>query len=183
MSHIFVIIGASGVGKTTLARAVVRCSEQLIMPVGVTTRKPRVSERQGIDYRFIAHKTFQQWQQENLFVETATYRNEQYGILKQDIIEPMNKGFDILTILTSEGLDVFNNLFGKKITSLFITPPSIKELKRRRHQRDNWKALTQEDDIFGIKRAYDFKIINDNLEQAVEQIRLVREIVKQGKIR
>nr|WP_245412488.1 hypothetical protein [Candidatus Liberibacter solanacearum] len=102
-------------------------------------------------------------------------------MLKQDIIELMNKGFDILTILTPDGLDVFKNLFGKKITSLFITPPSIKELKRRRHQRDNWKALTQEDDIFGMQEAYHFKIVNDSLEQAVEQIRLVREIVKKGK--
>ncbi|MFV0256498.1 guanylate kinase [Candidatus Liberibacter solanacearum] len=181
MSHIFVIIGASGVGKTTLARAVVRCSEQLIMPLGVTTRTHRKGEQQGVDYRFINHKTFQQWEKENLFIETATYRNERYGILKQDILEPMHKGFDILTILTPEGLQIFKNLFGKKITSLFITPPSIEELKRRRHQRDNWKALTQEDDIFGMKRAYDFKIVNDNLEQAVKQIRQVREIVRKGK--
>ncbi|WP_244443914.1 hypothetical protein [Candidatus Liberibacter solanacearum] len=47
-------------------------SEQLVIPVGVTTRRPRIGERQGIDYRFISHKTFQQWQQENLFIETAT---------------------------------------------------------------------------------------------------------------
>nr|WP_244463135.1 hypothetical protein [Candidatus Liberibacter solanacearum] len=63
----------------------------------------------------------------------------------------MAKGLDILTILTPDGLDVFKKLFGNKITSLFITPPSIKELKRRRHQRGNWKVLTQDDDIFGMQ--------------------------------
>ncbi|KJZ81919.1 hypothetical protein DJ66_0649 [Candidatus Liberibacter solanacearum] len=56
MKHIFVIIGASGVGKTTLARAVVRCSEQLVIPLGVTTRKPRRNEKDGFDYRFIGLK-------------------------------------------------------------------------------------------------------------------------------
>ncbi|ONI59099.1 guanylate kinase [Candidatus Liberibacter solanacearum] len=181
MSHIFVIIGTSGVGKTTLARAVVRCSEQIIMPLGITTREPRREEKDGLDYRFIGLKRFKEWDKQERFIETAVYRNEQYGILKQDILEPLNKGLDILTILTSEGLQTFENLFGHKITSLFITPPSIIELKRRRHQRDNWKALTQEDDIFGMQEAYDFKITNDSLEQAVEQIRLVREIVRKGK--
>ncbi|RPD37414.1 guanylate kinase, partial [Candidatus Liberibacter solanacearum] len=90
-------------------------------------------------------------------------------------------GFDILTILTSEGLQTFENLFGKKITSLFITPPSIKELKRRRHQRDNWKALTQEDDIYGMKRAYDFKITNDHLGIACQQICRIRKMLMEGK--
>ncbi|KJZ81616.1 guanylate kinase [Candidatus Liberibacter solanacearum] len=181
MTNIFVLIGASGVGKTTLAKAVVRCSEQLVIPVGVTTRRPRIGERQGIDYRFISHKTFQQWQQENLFIETATYQNEQYGILKDDILELINKGFDILTILTQDGLQTFEKLFGQKVTSLFITPPSEKELKRRRLKRDNWKALTQEDDIFGMNRAYDFKITNDHLGIACQQICQIRKMVKEGK--
>ncbi|WP_240535972.1 guanylate kinase [Candidatus Liberibacter solanacearum] len=126
MSHIFVIIGASGVGKTTLARAVVRCSEQLIMPLGITTREPRREEKDGLDYRFIGLKRFKEWDKQERFIETATYRNEQYGILKQDIIEPMNKGFDILTILTSEGLQTFEKPLWQK-DNIPIHIPSLNQ--------------------------------------------------------
>ncbi|KQC48757.1 guanylate kinase [Candidatus Liberibacter solanacearum] len=181
MSHIFVLMGKAGVGKTTLARTVVRCSERLVIPLGITTRKPRRDEKDGVDYRFISLKRFKEWDRQGRFIETTVYRNEHYGLLKQDILELMDKEFDVLTILTPDGLDVFKKLFGKKVNSIFITPPSEKELKRRRHQRNNWQALTQDDDIFGMNRAYDFKIINDHLGIACQQICRIREIVKEGK--
>ncbi|XCD68358.1 guanylate kinase (plasmid) [Candidatus Liberibacter asiaticus] len=182
MAHIFVLIGASGVGKTTIAKQVVLNSEYLVMPVGVTTRRPRVDEKQYIDYRFISHKKFQQWIQEGKFIETAFCRNEQYGLLKDDILNPLDNGFDILTILTNEGLKEFEKLFDQQIVSLFIAPPSVQVLKKRRRQRGNWKVITEEDDIFGRNRAYDFKIINDHLGIACQKICRIREFVKQHRI-
>ncbi|KAE9513901.1 Guanylate kinase [Candidatus Liberibacter asiaticus] len=182
MAHIFVLIGASGVGKTTLARSVIKAVDKLIMPVGVTTRLPRKDEQNGIDYRFLSHKKFQQWIQEGKFIETAFCRNKQYGLLKEDILNPLENGFDLLTILTNEGLKEFEKLFDQQIVSLFIAPPSKQVLEQRRRQRGNWKVITEEDDIFGRNRAYDFTIINDHLGIACQQICRIREFVKQQRI-
>ncbi|AKK20094.1 guanylate kinase [Candidatus Liberibacter africanus] len=180
MSHIFVLVGASGVGKTTLAKSVIPSSRKLLMPVGVTTRKRRNEEKNGIDYRFISHKTFHRWEKEGKFIETAICRNEHYGLLKGDILDPLDNGFDILTILTPEGLEAFEKLFSKQVTSIFIMPPSKEVLIQRRRKQDNWKVITQEDDIFGMRRSYDFKITNDRLNTACQQIGRIRTIITEG---
>ncbi len=182
MNSIFILIGSSGVGKTTLARSVIKAVDKLIMPVGITTRLPRKDEQNGIDYRFLSHKKFQQWIQEGKFIETAFCRNKQYGLLKEDILNPLENGFDLLTILTNEGLKQFEKLFDQQIVSLFIAPPSKQVLEQRRRQRGNWKVITEEDDIFGRNRAYDFTIINDHLGIACQQICRIREFVKQHRI-
>ncbi|ADR51972.1 guanylate kinase [Candidatus Liberibacter solanacearum CLso-ZC1] len=129
MSHIFVLMGKAGVGKTSIAKRVVEESYNLTYPLGTTTRKPRRDEKDGVDYRFISLKRFKEWDKQGRFIETTVYRNEHYGLLKQDILELMDKEFDVLTILTPDGLDVFKKRFGKKVTSIFITPPSEKRVK------------------------------------------------------
>lgn len=178
MPCIFVLIGVSGVGKTTLAKAVIQVSNNLVMPLGVTTRVPRDSEEDGVDYRFISSSLFQSWKKRNYFIETAMYRDKHYGLLKSDIIEVLNKGFDILTILTNEGLATFEKLFHKQIIPIFIAPPSTDILQQRREQRGGKHVIIPNEDIYGMKRAYQFKIVNDNLKHAVEQIRLITTIVK-----
>ncbi|WP_245263926.1 guanylate kinase [Candidatus Liberibacter asiaticus] len=152
------------------------------MPVGVTTRRPRVDEKQYIDYRFISQSQFKGWKHTGLFIETTKVRDEYYGYLKEDINNPMEHGYDILLILTNEGLKEFEKLFDQQIVSLFIAPPSVQVLKKRRRQRGNWKVITEEDDIFGRNRAYDFKIINDHLGIACQKICRIREFVKQHRI-
>ncbi|MGZ9594952.1 MAG: guanylate kinase [Candidatus Liberibacter asiaticus] len=181
MAHIFVLIGASGVGKTTIAKQVVLNSEYLVMPVGVTTRRPRVDEKQYIDYRFISQSQFKGWKHTGLFIETTKVRDEYYGYLKEDINNPMEHGYDILLILTHQGLAPLKKLYEDQVTSIFIAPPSEAELIQRRIKRREDIPFNLDPDLFGKNHSYSFTIVNNHLPTACRQVGFIREFVKRGK--
>ncbi|MBL0849367.1 MAG: hypothetical protein EU981_04770, partial [Candidatus Liberibacter ctenarytainae] len=147
-------------------------SYNIDMPLGITTRKMRAGEFEGVDYRFISRETFDHWKQEDLFIEATTYRNESYGLLRRDVTAILDEGCDLLLILAAEGLETFERLFPEQVTSIFIAPPSLEDLNDRRQKRG--QTAHQVEDVFGEYRPYDFTITNEHIPSACREVCLIR---------
>ncbi|MBL0849042.1 MAG: guanylate kinase, partial [Candidatus Liberibacter ctenarytainae] len=142
------------------------------MPLGITTRKMRAGEFEGVDYHFISRETFDHWKQTGLFIEATTYRNECYGLLKSEVTSALDKGSDLLLILAAEGLETFERLFPEQVVSIFIAPPSLEDLNDRRQKRG--QTATQVEDIFGEYRPYNFTVTNEHIPSACREVCLIR---------
>ena len=175
---LIVISGPSGVGKTTIVH---RVREELgaIFSVSATTRPKSDSETDGVDYYFTTPQRFEEMLQQDAFLEHAqVFHCHQYGTLKQPVDDALDAGkLMLLDIDVQGGMQVHKNM--PQSLRFFILPPSEEELLHRLTGRGR-------DDSDSIQRrfseakleieqaresgAYDFFIVNDDLDLAVEEI-------------
>jgi guanylate kinase len=184
MSHpgiLFVLSGPSGVGKDALLERLLARAEtvpggtQIRKCVTATTRGPRPGEVDGIDYHFWDAATFQAKVQEDALLEWANVFGYQYGTPRAWVEERRAAGEDvILKIDVQGGLKVKEQC--PDAVLIFLLPPSMNELERRLRQRlsdtEEQIARRQEDARFEISQArlYDYLVVNDKLETAVETV-------------
>ena len=94
--NLFIVTAASGAGKTSLVKAILKNNPNLELSTSYTTREPRPGEIDGVDYRFINEKTFNEMQQEDVFLETAECHGSLYGTSKKTIFEAIKLGKAII---------------------------------------------------------------------------------------
>lgn len=175
---IFIISAPSGAGKSTICKELVKQLPDLILSVSYTTRPKRRGEVDGMDYFFISEEEFQKKLKDNFFIEWAEVYGNKYGTSKEFITKVISEGKDILLEIDVHGAKNIKKAF-KDAVAIFILPPSIQELEKRMKQRnensDEEMALRLQKAKDEIMQStfYDYIVINDNLNSAVEKIKSI----------
>jgi guanylate kinase len=174
MGKLFVISGASGVGKGTVLGKVMQNREDLSFSVSATTRAPRPNEVDGVHYYFVSKERFQEMIQENAFLEYDAHMENYYGTPAAQVEEKLLRGHVILDI-EPKGAEQVRRVRPDAVL-IFIAPPCWEELERRLRGRGD----TEEEQIqIRLERAiwemeqrswYDHVVINDDADRCAEEI-------------
>ena len=171
---LFVISGASGVGKSTVLKQVMEQRKDLTFSVSATTRLPRPGEVDGVSYYFITREEFEQRIAQGDFLEYDEHHAVLYGTLNSQILEKQERSHVILDIEPNGAFNV--RKARPDAVLIFIMPPSREELERRLRSRGD---TSEEQIIIRMGRAdwemeqgakYDHVVINDQVESCAEQI-------------
>lgn len=174
----FIISGPSGVGKSTVLRALFQGREDLYFSVSATTRAPREGEVDGKDYHFISADTFRRMIGEDAFLEYAEYVSNFYGTPKKLVDEAMEQGKDVILDIEIQGAAQVCTKRPETVR-IFIAPPSWEELERRLTARGTdtpekiQKRLLRAKVELDSASVYDYFVINDTVEEAVEELRAI----------
>jgi guanylate kinase len=184
MSDVFpgkliVVSGPSGSGKTSvLARLLADPPGPIVHAVSATTRPPRPGERNGMDYYFIDQAEFDRRRQRGDFLECFEVfgRGHWYGTLRSEVTPSLADGKWVILEIDVNGMQAVVREFPQAVT-IFVRPGSQEDLERRLRERgtENEAALQRRLEESRRELAfadrYQFQVINDNLDRAVEEIR------------
>ena len=172
--RLFVISGASGVGKSTVLKRVMEERKDLTFSVSATTRAPRPGEVDGESYYFVTKEQFEAMIARGEFLEYDAHMANYYGTPVAQAEEKMKKGSVILDI---EPNGAFNVRKAKPDAVLiFIAPPSLEELQRRLAGRgdtsEEQMKLRLERSVWEMEQSkkYDYVVINDQVETCADEI-------------
>ena len=171
---LYVISGASGVGKSTVLKRVMDARKDIRFSVSATTRAPREGEQEGVSYYFVTHEKFRQMIENKEFVEYDDHMKNFYGTPRAQLEEKLLEGDVFLDIEPNGAFNV--RAQRPDAVLIFIAPPSMEELERRLRSRGD----TPEDQIaVRLERAkwemeqsakYDYIVINDRVETCADEI-------------
>ena len=174
---IFIISAPAGTGKTTLAQMLCKEFPCVVESVSYTTRPKRGDEKEGEHYHFISEQEFEKRKTSGDFLEYATVVGNQYGTSKTQVQECLKAGKHVVLVIDTQGAQ---QLKGKiEATSIFISPPSLDELKlrllRRRTETPDVikRRLDWAQEEMKRKSSYDYHIVNDNLDIAYNVLRSI----------
>ena len=173
---IVILSSPSGAGKTTLVKKI-SLRKKYKISISHTTRKPRANEKNGRDYFFVNKKKFLVLIKNNKFLEYAKVFKNYYGSLKETVIQKLENVKNVIFDIDSQGTEQIKSKRLKfKIITIFILPPSKKELFKRLLKREKKdKKIAKErmkqfnKDVMHWKN-YDFVVINDNVEKCYKLI-------------
>lgn len=174
----FIISGPSGVGKSTVLGALFEGRDDLYFSVSATTRAPRPTEKPDVDYHFIEAETFRQWIEDGEFLEYAEYVGNFYGTPKKFVDAAMAEGKDVILDIESQGATQVHEL-RPDVVRIFIAPPSWEELERRLTARGTDSPEKVQKRLLRAKVElenaghYDYFVINDTVENAVQELRAI----------
>ena len=180
MAQLFVISAPSGTGKTSLIHKVLEeeLASKTKLGVSCTTRERRENEEEGIAYFFLDEDTFNKKLDEGNFLEHATVFGNLYGTPKDWVLSTISQGFDVVLELDVQGaIQVKNAYPGAK--TIFIIPPSYKDLEKRLVNRDQDSQETIEKRLSEAKQEvlsgkdFDHLITNDNFNLAFVDLKSV----------
>ena len=173
-----VVSGFSGAGKRTLMKQLVRTYEEYALSVSMTTRAPRPGETDGREYFFVSREEFERKIADGGLIEHASYCGNYYGTPAEYVEKQLAAGRDVILEIEIQGALTIKERFPSALL-LFVTPPSIKELRRRLSGRG---TETQEvidarlrraaEEAEGIE-AYDYLVVNDDLDACVGQMHML----------
>jgi guanylate kinase len=169
--RLFVISAPSGAGKTTLLKRVMARVPGLVFSVSHTTRAPRPGERNGVDYHFVLKAEFLAMIEQGLFLEYAEVHDNLYGTSSAAIARQLEQGLDVILDIDVQGAAILRKTGRPEATHIFISPPDLAELERRLRGRgtENEEMITVRLKNAAIEMraaaAYEYLIINDNLEE------------------
>ena len=169
--RLFVMTGASGVGKGTV-RAKVLERTRLFYSISMTTRPPRPGEVDGVDYYFVDRPTFEALVREDGFLEYAEYVGHLYGTPRAPVERALSRGGDVLLEIEVQGALQVKRAVPEAVL-IFLLPPSLSELKRRLVYRGKdspekiQKRLEQAEWEIRNAHLFDYVVVNDVLEEAV----------------
>jgi len=172
-----VISSPSGAGKSTLSRLLREedCMD-LTLSVSVTTRKKRPSEVDGVHYHFISVKEFKHLRDNDELIEWAEVHGNYYATLRKVVEEVLEQGQDMLFDIDYQGAAQLQEKMPQDVVSVFILPPSMKELKARLHRRaeDSEEVIKTRLENSRIEmqhwQSYDYILINEDLDESLDAI-------------
>ncbi len=178
----------SGSGKSTIVQWLMKEHPELNLAFSIscTSRAPRGSERNGVEYFFLTPEEFKQKIAEDAFLEyEEVYENRFYGTLKEQVDTQTQRGENVLFDVDVKGGCNIKQYYGERALSLFIQPPSVEELRRRLEGRatDSPEAIERRlakasyELTFAPK--FDHIVINDDLQTAQAQtLAIIEEFLK-----
>lgn len=174
-----VIASPSGAGKSSISRSLFGADPNIKLSVSVTTRARRTDEVHGKHYYFIDVETFQKMQRDGELLESAEVHGNFYGTPRAQVEEQLAAGNDILFDIDYQGtLQLYERARADMVT-VFILPPSIKELRARLERRAQDSVGTIEKRLKNARvemdhfAEYDYVIVNRDLEESVARVRAI----------
>ncbi len=170
-----VVSGFSGAGKGTVLAQVLARRPDLYFSVSFTTRPPRQGEQDGVNYHFVTREEFQTRIGRGEFLEYAEYVGNYYGTSMTVIREKLERGIDVILEIEIQGAAKVREKMPEAV-SLFLVPPSFEELSRRLHSRGTDSEETIRQRLETARREvreivnYDYIVVNDTVDRAVEEI-------------
>lgn len=175
--------GSSGVGKGTIMQELLKRDKNIRLSVSNTTRHPREGEIDGVHYNFVTKEQFESLIQKDGYLEYAEYCGNYYGTPKQQVEDLLSQGYDVfLEIEVCGGLQIMEKY--PDVLSIFVLPPSMDTLEKRLRDRNTedeetiLERLGQAKREIGCKDKYRYVVVNDNLDDAVDEI---LDILKKAK--
>jgi guanylate kinase len=172
---ILVLSGPSGAGKSTIINHASPNIGEYHFSISTTTRQPREGEQHGVDYYFVTHSEFEEGIKAGDFLEYATVHGNYYGTSLKPVNEALSQGKLVIFDIDVQGHRLVRAKMGDYVTSVFITPPTLKELEKRLYARATDDTSIIERRIENAKEEitaigeFDFVIINDVVEEASVQ--------------
>ena len=177
---LIILSSPSGAGKSTLARRLMAWDEDLSFSVSATTRTPRPGEVDGREYFFLSEDEFKQKVANGEMLEHAYVFGNFYGSPAGPVRDTINSGRDVLFDVDWQGeIQIRNSDLGKHALSIFILPPSIRELRRRLETRGQdsedviAKRMLKSWDEISHWGYYDYVLINDDLDETEEKLKTI----------
>ena len=174
-----VIASPSGAGKSSISRALFGADPNIRLSVSVTTRARRTDEVDGKHYHFIDVPTFKGMQADGELLESAEVHGNFYGTPRAKVEEQLAAGNDILFDIDYQGTLQLYEKSRKDMVTVFILPPTIRELRARLERRAQDSVGTIEKRLRNAKvemqhySEYDYIIINDDLEASTQKVRSI----------
>lgn len=176
--NLFIVSAPSGAGKSSMVKALLEGDAHLRLSVSYTTRARRPGEEDGVHYNFVSRDRFQEMLGCGAFLESAEVYGNWYGTSQPWIEAQMGLGQDILLEIDWQGAGQVRRLFPEAV-SVFILPPSLKELERRLHGRGQDSAeviarrlaSAQEDMAHALE--FDYLLVNESFDLAVADLRAI----------
>ncbi len=171
-----VLSSPSGAGKSSICKSLLSLDNNLNLSISTTTREKRPNEIEGSDYFFVSENKFNELLVNNYFIEHAKVFGNLYGTERKIVEEKINQGKDVLFDIDWQGAQQLREKMGEDVVSVFILPPSKKELENR------LKIRGQDSDIIVKKRMneasseithwaeYDYVIVNKDLKNSVTNV-------------
>jgi guanylate kinase len=181
---LIVISGPSGVGKDTVIKRLLELDPNLTYSVSCTTRAPRAGEVDGVNYRFVSRQEFERLIDAGAFLEYATYDGNLYGTPIAQLDEVRAAGRDIVLKIDVQGAEQVRKRAPDALR-IFLAPPSMEELLRRRTERHTESAEDQSSRqrIANLEMAlashFDHVVVNDDVERAAREILAIIQAARQ----
>ncbi|WP_227767001.1 guanylate kinase [Zhaonella formicivorans] len=175
---LIVLSGPSGAGKGTLCQALRAQMPELKYSVSATTRQPRAGEVEGINYYYITKEKFDEMLAQGEFLEWARVYDNYYGTPKKQVMESLERGEDIILEIDIQGAMQIKKQYPKGVF-IFIVPPSIRELEKRITGRGTdseeviKKRLSCVQQELTYVSEYDYVVVNDEVQTAVEKLKAI----------
>ena len=175
---LFVLVAPSGGGKSTVLKALRKKMKNLALSVSVTSRPPRSTETDKIDYFFVSLEEFQKMIERKEFYEWAKVHGNYYGTRKETVEELLARGLDVGMDIDVQGARAVKDMKPDAVT-IFLLPPSMAVLEKRLRERK-----TDDDGAIRLRLAnaaneisqckvFDYLAINDDLDRVIEEIRSI----------
>lgn len=172
---LIVFSGPSGAGKDTILLDVLDRDKTLQKSVSLTTREKRAEEKEGVDYYFTSLKEFKDKLDNGEILEYAQYGQNFYGTPKAPVDKWLNEGKTVILKIEVQGAANIKELYPESV-SIFLLPPSVKELENRLRARDTdsqddiLRRMTIAEDEFRRSVNYDYIVINNKVDDAVNDV-------------
>lgn len=176
---LIVVSGPSGVGKDTIVAEYLKKNKDDILSISMTSRPKRNYEIEGVHYYFRTKEEFEKEIQKGNLLEYAIYNGNYYGTPKSEVIERLNQGINVILVIEVQGARNIKNMLGNDALLIFVLPPSISKLKERLISRgtDSIDVINERLNIaekeINENTFYDYKVINDNLDDAVKSLETI----------
>lgn len=193
---LYIISAPSGSGKSTLVNELRSLVPHLEFSISYTTRAPRGSEQNGREYYFVSRREFEEMIRRDEFLEHAEVFGNYYGTAKRFLREAEARGNDLLLDIDVQGAAQVKDRADNSV-SIFVLPPSRKDLERRLRNRSQSEATTSKgggmsDDVIERRlleagkeiekySKYDYILVNNDLQEAVECLKSI--VVSERKLR
>lgn len=177
--NLVVISAPSGCGKGTILKGLFEKDKNednvFVLSVSMTTREPRGTEQDGVEYFFVNRERFEELIAQDQFIEYAQFNGNYYGTPKPFIEKCISEGKTVFLEIEVQGAEKVREKFPDSV-SVFIIPPSLEELERRLRgrQTDAPEVIEERLKIAPVELArqdeFDYRVVNDDVQRAIDEV-------------